>query len=248
MTPLLLAAWLLAGPASAEPSQGMARDEVWIQAQRPGWTDDRGYDRGAHERPGSPRGPDPAHPYQYREPEPLPRHGPPAVQPEREAGSTAGTFGRFGEPYGPRAEPAWNPDDRQPRFGDELGGVWSDRAWGGRTGNLYSGDSRSGSRAVPPSSETWADGGSGSYPQYRFRGDPQPGSDQWSARQGDDVYRFRPLTDKELERHTQTRGWRPLGMEDEAWGGPASGPRGLMDALTPPPRTYGFEPSPWQGR
>jgi hypothetical protein len=113
------------------------------------------------------------------------------------------------------------------------------------------------------------------YQEYRFRGDPPAGSDRWGGREDVGGYRFRPLTDQETDRRTQTPGWRPLspsavGSSRSDSGSLTSGPSypgrsypersdpsdrehmtrpagrsGLMDALTPPPRTYGFEANPW---
>jgi hypothetical protein len=89
-------------------------------------------------------------------------------------------------------------------------------------------------------------------PQYRFRGDPPPGSAASRGGQDHGGYRFRPLTDRETERRVQTHGWRPLDpareMRGESDDGRSARPPGLMDALTPPPRTLGFEPNPWLGR
>lgn len=238
MTPLLLAASLLVGPASAEPGQEMAWAETWTQAQRPGWTDDRGYDR----RAGPRHDPDPPYIYRPGDPEPLPRYGPPSRQSGWDLGSGSEAYGGFGEGDARGANPAWHPSARQPGPADESGAVWS-----GGVGPY--GD------PLPPEvsagggshwSGTPADRGGGASPQYRFRGDPEPGSAPSSPSWGDEVYRFRPLTEKELERRAQSRGWRPLDPADPAWGA-APGSRGLLDALTPPPRTYGFEPNPWLG-
>lgn len=92
---------------------------------------------------------------------------------------------------------------------------------------------------------------------YRFRGDPPPGSRRRSMHEGADGYRFRPLTGQEAERRAQTPGWRPLepdrpdrgGSRPSSSGQPSGtgwgGAPGLMDALTPPPRTFGFESPPW---
>jgi hypothetical protein len=89
-------------------------------------------------------------------------------------------------------------------------------------------------------------------PQYRFRGDPPPGSAARGAGPDHGGYRFRPLTDRETERRFETHGWRPLDpareMRGETVDGRSAPPPGLMDALTPPPRTLGFEPNPWLGR
>jgi hypothetical protein len=99
------------------------------------------------------------------------------------------------------------------------------------------------------------------YPEYRFRGDPESGSHARTG--GDEVggYRFRPLTQPEADRRVKTPGWRPLGPETSypgtAYSGSAdrssyerdrrsSRPGGLMEALTPTPRTYGFEHDPWR--
>lgn len=113
------------------------------------------------------------------------------------------------------------------------------------------------------------------YQEYRFRGDPPASSDRWGGRDEVGGYRFRPLTDQEADRRTQTPGWRTLSPSTadssrsdsrSMTTGPSypgrsypersdpsnrehtirpAGRSGLMDALTPPPRTYGFEANPW---
>jgi hypothetical protein len=84
-------------------------------------------------------------------------------------------------------------------------------------------------------------------PEYRFRGDPPSGSNPWGGQDGSEGYRFRPLTGQEEERREQSPGWRPLDPNRRDRGGqaPAPAPPGLMDALTPPARTFGFEPRSW---
>jgi hypothetical protein len=98
-------------------------------------------------------------------------------------------------------------------------------------------------------------------PEYRFRGDPSPDSRAgWGGNEAGG-YRFRPLTEREADRRVQTPGWRPLepgesnpgtahsGTDDwsnYARGGRDRRPGGLMEALTPTPRIYGFEPDPWR--
>ncbi len=106
-----------------------------------------------------------------------------------------------------------------------------------------------------PLQDRWRDvtrddvGGGLAQPQYRFRGDPPPDSRDWSVGQGESVYRFRPPTEREAERWTQSPGWRPVAPERASPSGAEPGstphPWGLMDALTPRPRTFGYEPSPW---
>lgn len=93
----------------------------------------------------------------------------------------------------------------------------------------------------------WGEGSGPSSPQpeYRFRGDPQPWSGRGSGYEETAGYRFRPLTDQEAEQRAQTPGWRPLESDRDGRSGRDRPPAGLMDALTPPPRTFGFEPAPW---
>lgn len=89
------------------------------------------------------------------------------------------------------------------------------------------------------------DSATGARQEFRFRGDPEPGSSQWSRQEGVEGYRFRPLTGQEAERRVQTPGWRPLEPVGPDRGRQTpSAPAGLMDALTPPARTFGFEPPP----
>jgi hypothetical protein len=80
--------------------------------------------------------------------------------------------------------------------------------------------------------------------QYRFRGDPPAQSQHWGPADTTGGYRFRPLTERESGRQVQMQGWRPIEGERDRPAQPAGAP-GLMDALTPPERTYGFEPRPW---
>lgn len=145
-----------------------------------------------------------------------------------------------GARWQPRAGSAWGEPDWRPTAPEPVsaGDPWSGnvpRAWGGRAD------------AAPDPAQ----------PVYRFRGDPPVGSRAWneihgSASGADEGYRFRPLTEREQGRQTSTPGWRPLERspasagDEQAW--TRDGSPGLMDALTPPPRAYGFEPSPWLGR
>lgn len=82
-------------------------------------------------------------------------------------------------------------------------------------------------------------------PAYRFRGDPPPGAGGWTPRDSDGGYRFRPLNARESERRVQEPGWRPLAPDSASPAGRQFGQGGLIDALTPPARIYGFEPNPW---
>lgn len=94
--------------------------------------------------------------------------------------------------------------------------------------------------------------------QYRFRGDPMPGAGPAREFDAQSGYRFRPLSPAESSRGVDTPGWRPLepsmsqsSREDPSnWRDPASGWRGgssggLMDALSPPPPSLGYEGVPW---
>ena len=80
---------------------------------------------------------------------------------------------------------------------------------------------------------------------YRFRGDEKagvspevPGAD----------YRYRPLTDQELERGQATPGWRPVTPADRGAlppplpGNVLMGPPGVAPAPFPEPGDYGFRP------
>lgn len=82
-------------------------------------------------------------------------------------------------------------------------------------------------------------------PAYRFRGDPPSGRNGWAELEADGGYRFRPLNERESERRVQERGWRPLERDSGSPAGRQPGQGGLIDALTPPARIYGFEPNPW---
>ncbi|QVL50470.1 MAG: hypothetical protein KFB96_08615 [Thiocapsa sp.] len=101
-------------------------------------------------------------------------------------------------------------------------------------------------RESSPGPSPWGEGAGSASPQpeYRFRGDPQPWSGRWSGQEETPEYRFRPLTGREAEQRAQTPGWRPLEPGRDDRGGRTRAPAGLMDALTPPPRTFGFEPTP----
>ncbi|RKT46198.1 hypothetical protein [Thiocapsa rosea] len=102
-------------------------------------------------------------------------------------------------------------------------------------------------RESSPGPSPWGAGAGSAAPQpeYRFRGDPQPWSGRWDGQEEAPGYGFRPLTGREAEQRVQTPGWRPLEPGRDDRGGRTRAPAGLMDALTPPPRTFGFEPTPW---
>ncbi|NCC39400.1 MAG: hypothetical protein EOM21_08100 [Gammaproteobacteria bacterium] len=139
--------------------------------------------------------------------------------------------------------------DRWPHDGATDGG-WSappgstrDDSWGGgwRSLDVAPEQSHWDDHARPPIRE--GAGGPGSETRYRFRGDPPLGSDASQVGAGQDLYRFRPLTEQERGRQDQGSHWRPLASPPGER--PPTVPRHprLMDALTPPPSVYeGFEP------
>jgi hypothetical protein len=86
----------------------------------------------------------------------------------------------------------------------------------------------------------------GAYPSYRFRGDPEPVASPWSSQPGGDDYRFRPLTDGELNRRGRGSVWHPGGPRTEPQWGESRGPE--ADRGYAPGPAYGFEPNPWQVR
>jgi hypothetical protein len=155
-----------------------------------------------------------------------------------------------------RIEQSWENDSPPAHTGGGVTGYWPAPpvSAGDRDADARRGDWR-------PDLYSDVRGDGTPYPEYRFRGDPESDSHAWTG--GDEVggYRFRPLTQPEADRRVETPGWRPLGPEPSYPGTAHSGsadrssyerdrrssrPGGLMEALTPTPRTYGFEPDPWR--
>ncbi|CRI62939.1 exported hypothetical protein [Thiocapsa sp. KS1] len=158
--------------------------------------------------------------------------------------SAAANRDAFGaQPWTSAEQPTWG---GAPADSGGYGEPWPDRER--QPPYSYPDDGARGTRNGTPEASRY-DGGDvapGARQEFRFRGDPEPGSSQWSRQDLVDGYRFRPLTGQEAERQVQTPGWRPLEPVGPDRGGRTpSAPPGLMDALTPPARTFGFEPAPW---
>ncbi|MFB1486615.1 MULTISPECIES: hypothetical protein [unclassified Thiocapsa] len=229
MTPFLLVAGLLLGLASATANQEACAAESWGQARQPTWGEAPVYS-GGYEMPRSGFDRGSRDLYEYRDDD------------WRRNDDRPWTGSGYGGGY-----------DSAPEAGSELGGFigrdgrWVERsrepAQGDRDDRTVYGGWRESSQDPSP----WGDGSGPASPQpeYRFRGDPQPWSGRWSGQEEMSGYRFRPLTGREAEQRAQTPGWRPLEPGREERGGRTRAPTGLMDALTPPPRTFGFEPAPW---
>lgn len=73
---------------------------------------------------------------------------------------------------------------------------------------------------------------------YRFRGDGPAGEDAWRASRRRDGYRFRPLTEQELEQRDSVSGWRPRELE-------RSGERPARRDPPPVEEAYGYESDNW---
>lgn len=253
MTPLLLVASLVLGVASAAAIRDAFGAEPWTQAEQPTWggapTDSGGYRTPWPDR-------NPQYPYSYPD-DGSRRTNDGARGAPRYDGSDVAPASRrdvdgFPDRDGRRVDGARVPADgyRDNLYdsgagwypGSTLPGTDVPEPWaesdplavpGGRRESFPSGDSRVESQTPAVS------------PEFRFRGDPEPGSSQWSRQEGVEGYRFRPLTGQEAERRVQTPGWRPLEPVGPDRGRQTpSAPAGLMDALTPPARTFGFEPPP----
>ena len=94
------------------------------------------------------------------------------------------------------------------------------------------------SGTADPSAET--------YPGFRFRGDPAPDGSSWSSQPDGADYRYRPLTEGELNRRGRGSVWRSQEPATAPRRGVPRG-RGSDRSLAPGP-VYGFEPNPWQVR
>ncbi|EGV17247.1 hypothetical protein [Thiocapsa marina] len=255
MTEVPLCGRLLLFLVYATAHQAVLAAEPWEQARQPAWDNESLYLRG-YKMPPVAQDRDPRYPDAYRADDVrLDTQGnrsgtgygdydmaPPGQGGfiDRDGRWRDGRWMEYGrEPTGySRDLPYGEEPDRysvSPRRGDPGSGMatddrgalggWPDATYGRADGNGFSGS------ANP-------------YPEYRFRGDPQPSSDRWSGSDGTQEYRFRPLTEREAEQRSQTLGWRPLEPARSNRAGRTSPPAGLMDALTPPPRTFGFEPRP----
>lgn len=83
------------------------------------------------------------------------------------------------------------------------------------------------------------------HPRYRFRGDPVPGGTGWRLESGPSSYRFRPLSEQELDRIETSTGYRPLGgAQGASFYRPESGD-GFERASS---SAHGVTPVPWSGR
>ncbi|SDX33443.1 hypothetical protein SAMN05421783_12155 [Thiocapsa roseopersicina] len=261
MTPFSIVAGLLLGLVSATAHQGAFAAESWRQARQPTWGDEPVYsdgyemqrsefDSGSHD------------PYEYRDDD-LRRNddrtwtgsGYAGYDIAPGAGSELDGFvdrdGRWveggrepakryrGDPSGPPVIGRYS-DATSPSIST---GTVSTEPWVDLDARTVQG----GWRESSPGPSPWGEGAApvSPQPEYRFRGDPQPWSGRWSGQGETPGYRFRPLTGQEAEQRAQTPGWRPLEPDRDDRGGRTRAPAGLMDALTPPPRTFGFEPAPW---
>jgi hypothetical protein len=230
MTALLLAALLVFGMTSAAANAEALYGERWAQARGQAWGNEPAYPRpryGGYEAPRSLDAREAQSPDAYGDGTRTYERGYDDVyrDPHDPGGYPAETWSRTAAPEEWGGSPAL-PNDRRALYPPADAGL--------------------GRSELP-----------GSQPEYRFRGDPPPGSDRRSTQEGADGYRFRPLTGQEAERRAQTPGWRPLEQDRLERSGSRSSPSGqpsgtgwggapgLMDALTPPPRTFGFEPTPW---
>jgi hypothetical protein len=243
-------AWPLLVLAVATTHQEVSGAESWGHAGRPTWGDEPAFLRG-YETPPVARDRDPRYPDAYR-----------ANDPRRDPHGGWSGAGYGGEDVPPPQglgqdgfidrDGRWMEYAREPT--EQYRHVPSDGEAGRYSASPWTVDpespteihERGGWRdAAPrPAYRNEASGWANPEPEYRFRGDPQPSSGRWSGSDGTQGYIFRPLTDRETEQRSLTPGWRPLDPDRSDHGGRASAPAGLMDALTPPPRTFGFEPPP----
>jgi hypothetical protein len=254
MTISSLVAWLLLVLACATTHQEVFGADSWGQARQPRWGDEPDYLRGYETLPAV-QDRDPRYPDAYRADD-LRRdpnggwsgtgYGGYDVAPAqgREPGGFVDRDGRWMEyPLEPTERYRDAPYDNEP-------GRYSPSPWAAQPESpVESGDSgvRGGWHDTNPGPAYRSEvpGPAIPQPEYRFRGDPQLSSGRWSGSDGTQGYRFRPLTDREAGQGSQTPGWRPLEPGRGERGGRTSAPAGLMDALTPPPRTFGFEPGAW---
>jgi hypothetical protein len=146
------------------------------------------------------------------------------------------------QPWTSAEQPTWG---GAPAYSGEYGVAWPDRERQPPYSYSDDGSRGTGDGTRDASRYDGGDAATGVRQEYRFRGDPELGSSQWSRQDAVGGYRFRPLAGQEAERQVQTPGWRPLEPVGSDRGGQTpSTPPGLMDALTPPARTFGFEPVP----
>ncbi|HSO81860.1 hypothetical protein [Thiocapsa sp.] len=261
MTPFLLVSGLMLGLLSATAHQSAFGAESWGQARQPTRVDQPVYS-GGYETPRSGFDRGSYDPYQYRDDDSRrsddrtwtgTEYGGYDIAPGADSGLD-GFINRDGRWVERSRESAQGyPDDgyappARGRYSDATSpaistGTASPDPWFDRDDRAAGGGWRESSTA--PSA--WGEGFGPDYPQteYRFRGDPQPWSGRGIVQDETAGYRFRPLTDQEAEQRAQTPGWRPLEPGRGDRDGRARAPAGLMDALTPPPRTFGFEPAPW---
>jgi hypothetical protein len=249
MTLASLVAWLILVLTYATIHQPAIGAEPWEQARQPIWGDEPDYRRG-YELRSAAQDRDPRYPDAHRA--------------GNRQGSWSGTgYGDYGvAPAQGRGldgfvdrDGRWMEYAREPTGYDRDGhpideaGRYPGSSWRGAPDfrvETDDRDMRGGWRDVTPLPTYRNDvsGSEGRQPEYRFRGDPQPSSGRWGGSDVVQGYRFRPLNDREAEQRVQTPGWRPLEPVRGDRRGRPSAPAGLMDALTPPPRTFGFEPTP----
>ncbi len=253
MTPVSFVAWLLLVLAYATTHQVASGAEPWGLAREPTWGDEPVYRRGYETPPTT----------QDREPQYLDAHRADDVRRDLQGGWSGAGYGDddrapvqgrgldgFIDRDGRWVEYAREPTEhsRDVPYNDGPG-RYSASPWTGDSDSraeMDDRDARGGWREAtpPPAYRNAVSGPVNPYPEYRFRGDPQPSSGRWGGSDGTQGYRFRPLTDREAQQRSQTPGWRPIEPGRSDRGERASAPAGLMDALTPPARTFGFEPRP----
>jgi hypothetical protein len=250
MTLSSLVAWLLLVLAYATTHQEAYGAEAWEQTRQPTWSEEPVYARG-YDLPPAAQVRDPRYPDAYRTPD-LRRdpqrdwsgtgYGGYDVAPTQDRGPDG-----FVDRDGRWVEYGREPTDRYRDIPYDEPGRYSASPWAvDPEPGVDRGDRgvRGGWRdaAPQPAYPNEVSGPANPQPEYRFRGDPQPWSGRWSAPDGTQGYRFRPLTAQEGEQRSQRPGWRPLEPGRSDRGGRPAAPAGLIDALTPPPRTLGFEP------
>jgi len=102
--------------------------------------------------------------------------------------------------------------------------------------------------ARPPAfgSDDFSEPPQSAHPRYRFRGDPAPGEGGgWGMDPRVSAFRFRPLSDQELERIQSASGYRPLGGAE---GTPFYRPEGLDEGWRPRGGSTAGAPGPWPER
>lgn len=136
---------------------------------------------------------------------------------------------------------AWKRNGIYNRYGSGMGSGVDSRGYRFRSDGAPEPDWARGDHVPRFESHEYVDAPRSAFPNYRFRGDPVlPGG--WQSQPYDDMYRFRPLTDRELERYEDSDGYRPVTpLRGESW-------IGSPDPVAWPHGAYGVERAPWQSR